>query len=44
MIVSFYINKETSNSLTIHLLMIEKSEIDIYGEDYFDNNEIIMTK
>ena len=37
-IVPFCISKETSKT-TIHFLMIENSEIDIYGEDYFDNNE-----
>ena len=31
-IVSFYISKETSNSRTIHLLMIENSEIDMYDK------------
>ena len=39
-IVSFNINKETSNTPTVHLLMIGNPEIDIYYEDYFDNNEI----
>ena len=38
-IVPLYISKETFYIPKIHLLMIKNSEIDIYNEDY-SNNEI----
>ena len=39
-IFRFYISRKASNILKIHFLMIENSEIVIYSEDYFNNNEI----